>query len=190
MTFLLRMRDASFGAGEAGVGPITLDVSPGERAVRICAAPREAAVTALLAAGIVKAGRGTVLVDQYDPRVQPAHCKRLTAFVPHAPLPLDDESEFLRHIVYRAALWDIDPMRAVAHAKLVMERLAGVHEAFAYPLAAALVGAPKLLVLDRPQAAYAAAILAAVGDRTLFSTHLDAAAARAFSESARQAAYA
>ena len=34
-------------------------------------------------------------------------------------------------------------------------RLAGVHEAFGYPLIGALIGEPKLLVLDRPQIVYA-----------------------------------
>lgn len=186
MTFLLRMREASFGAVDAAVGPMTLDVRPRERAVRTCATPREAAVTALLAAGIVKASRGTVLIDQYDPRVQPAHCKRIAAFVPHAALPFDGVAEFERYVVYRAALWDVDPMRAVAHAKLTLERLAGVHEAFAYPLAAALVGTPRLVVMDRPQSVYAEQILAAVGDCAVFSTHLDASAARAFSGEARR----
>jgi hypothetical protein len=181
LTFLLRMREAAFGAGASAVGPMTLDVRPGERAVRTCSTSHEAEVTALLAAGIVKASRGTVLIDQYDPRVQPVHCKRIAAFVPHAPLPFDDAPEFERYVVYRAALWGVDAMRAVAHAKLTLERLAGVHEAFAYPLAAALVGAPRLVVMDRPQPAYARQIFAAAGDCALFSTHLDGACARAFS---------
>ena len=77
-------------------------------------------------------------------------------------------------------------MRAIAHAKLVLERLEGVHEAFAYPLAAALVGAPKLLVLDRPQAAYAPQIVAAAGLRAVFSTHVNDVSARAYSPELRE----
>lgn len=177
------MREAAFSARGAAAGPIALGVGPGERVARVFSSAREAEIVALMAAGIVKATTGSVLIDQFDPRVQPAHCKRVVAFVPHAPLPLDDDGEFERYVAYRAALWNVDATRAVAHAKLVLERLSGVHEAFAYPLAAALAGSPKLVVLDRPQTAYCAQILAAIGPRAAFSTHLDASAAAAFAPS-------
>lgn len=183
------MREACFAASGAAVGPVTLDVDPGERAVLVCASGREANVVALLAAGIVKAGSGCVLLDQYDPRVQPAHCKRIAAFVPHDPLPLAD-LEFDRYVAYRAALWNLDPRRAVAHAKLLMERLDGVHEAFAIPLAGALVCNPKILVLDRPQPVHAGRIVAAAGPRAVFSTHLNAADAEAFAHASSQEALA
>lgn len=185
MPFLLRMREASFGLGGAAVGPLTLDVLPGERAVRVFGDAREAKIAALLAAGIVKASAGSVLIDQFDPRVQSAHCKRIAAFVPNAPLPFAEPSEFERYVGYRAALWGIDAIRAVTHAKILVERLAGVHEAFVYPLAAALVAGPKLIVLDRPQPAYAAQIVAAIGPRAIFSTHLSESAARAFMQEVR-----
>lgn len=186
MSVLLRMRDACFDAVGPAVGPVTLDVAAGERAVRVCATAREATIVALLAAGIVKTGSGVVLVDQYDPRVQPAHCKRIVAFVPHDPLPLAG-MEFERYVRYRAALWNIDPMRALAHAKLLLERLEGMHEAFAVPLAGALVGNPRILVLDRPQPAYAAQIVAAAGPRALLSTHLSLAAAQTFTGATQEA---
>lgn len=173
------MREAAFEGGGVSVGPLTLDVAPGERAARVFAAPRQAAVAARLAAGIVKAGRGSVSIDAFDPRVQPVHCKRVAAFVPHDPLPLG-EFDFEGYIAYRAALWSIDPMRAIAHAQLLLERLDGVHEAFAYPLAGALIANPKLLVLDRPAAVYAVQILAAAGPRAIFSTHLHERDAEAF----------
>ena len=181
------MREASFGSAGSKVGPVTLEVAAGEHTARAFASPREASIVALLAAGIVKASSGSVLLDQYDPRVQSAHCKRIAAFVPHAPLPLED-AEFERYIAYRAALWNVEPMRAVAHAKLLLERLDGMHEAFAFSLAAALVGGPKILVLDRPQAAYVAQIMAAAGPRAIFSTHVSAAAADRFSQSKPQEA--
>jgi ABC-type Na+ transport system ATPase subunit NatA len=182
------MREASFDASGAAVGPITLDVHSGEGVARVFGGSREATIAAMLAAGIVKATGGSVLIDQYDPRVQSAHCKRIAAFVPHAPLPLPDEAEFERYIAYRAALWDVDSMRAIAQAKLLLERLDGVHEAFAYPLAGALVAAPQLVVLDRPQPAYARQIVAAIGPRAIVSTHLSAAAAEAFSDAERSRA--
>jgi hypothetical protein len=182
------MREASFGASNSPVGPVTLDLRAGESAARVFASPRDANVVALLAAGIVKATIGCVLIDQYDPRVQSAHCKRVAAFVPHAPLSLGD-AEFARYIAYRAALWDVEPRRALAHAKLLMERLDGMHEAFAYPLVGALVSNPKLLVLDRPQPAYASYIMAVAGARAIFSTHVQAVASEPFMRCQPQKAF-
>jgi ABC-2 type transport system ATP-binding protein len=181
---LLRMRGARFLASGAPVGPVTLDVGSGERVARVFDDPRTASIVAMLGAGIVKAGDGSVLIDEYDPRVQPVHCKRVVAFVPHDPLPLDVPG-FDGYIRYRAALWGIDPARAWAHAKLLLERLEGVHEAFAYPLAGALIASPKLLVLDRPQPAYAERILAAARSQAIFSTHASDAAAQRFSSRPR-----
>jgi hypothetical protein len=120
-----------------------------------------------------------VLIDDYDPRVQPVHCKRVTALVPHEPFAID-ESEFARYIAYRAALWNVEPASAFAHAALIRGRLRGMHEAFAYPLIGALIGLPRLIVLDRPQAVYAPQIRAAVGEIALLSTHTEPAAASAF----------
>lgn len=179
---ILRMREARFVARGASVGPVTVDAALGERVARVFAGTRDAAIVAMMACGIVKAGSGSVLIEEYDPRVQAAHCKRIAGFVPHAPMAVD-ESEFERYVAYRAALWNVDPMRALAHAKLLRERLDGVHEAFAYPIVGALIASPKLLVLDRPEPAYAPAILAAAGPIAVFSTHLNADAARAFSAS-------
>ncbi|MBV8531909.1 MAG: hypothetical protein JO104_11360 [Candidatus Eremiobacteraeota bacterium] len=179
---LLRMRDATFATSTDSVGPVTLKLAPGERAAYEFASAREAAIVALLAAGIVKVSSGCVLIGDYDPRVQSVHCKRIAALVPHEPFALD-ESEFRRYLAYRAALWNVEPARAIAHAELLRKRCAGMHEAFAFPLIGALIGLPKLVVLDRPQPVYARQILAAVGNRALFSTHTDAAAARAFEDS-------
>ena len=38
----------------------------------------------MLAAGIVKASSGCVLIGDYDPRVQSVACKRIAGFVPRA----------------------------------------------------------------------------------------------------------
>lgn len=177
---ILRMREACFTARGIPVGPVTVDVAPGERVARVFASGRDAAVVALMAAGVVKAGSGSVLIGEFDPRVQSVHCKRIAGYVAHAPSRIA-ESEFERYVAYRAALWNVDPMRASAHAKLLMERLNGLHEALAYSIAGALIASPSLLVLDRPQPAYAQQIFAAAGPRAIFSTHLTRAAADAFS---------
>jgi hypothetical protein len=173
------MRDATFATERLAVGPFSLQLEPSERLTLQCATPDEAAIVALLAAGIVKASSGTVLIDDYDPRVQPVHCKRVTAHVPHEPFALD-QGEFARYVAYRAALWNVDLAGAFALAELLRERLRGMHEAFAYPLIGALIGLPRLLILDRPQAVYAPQIHAAVGAIALLSTHSDPAAATAF----------
>jgi hypothetical protein len=183
---ILRMRQACFHACGSTVGPVTLDVASGERVARVFANARDAAIAALMAAGIVKAGSGSVLIGEYDPRVQSVHCKRIAGFVPHAPSRIG-ENELERYVRYRAALWNVDPVRAIAHAKLLMERLAGMHEAFAIPIAGALIASPSVLVLDRPQPAYAQQILAAAGPRAVFSTHLSASAAAAFTDAAVEA---
>jgi ABC-type sulfate/molybdate transport systems ATPase subunit len=180
------MRGATFGDGCDTVGPVSVDVNAGERVTLVCSSAREAAITAKLGAGLVKATAGSVSIGEFDPRVQPVHCKRIAAFVPHAALALP-EMEFERYIAYRAALWNVDRRRATAHAKLILERLQGVHEAFAFPLAGALITPATLVVLERPQPAYAEQIVAAVGSRSMFSTHLERAAAELFANVAVQA---
>jgi hypothetical protein len=176
------MREATFVGAGASAGPVTLDLARGEGVALTCASARDAEIVALLASGIVKASSGCVLIDDYDPRVQSVACKRVAALVPHEPFPLD-EGEFIRYVAYRAALWNVEPARARLHAMLLRKRLAGMHEAFAYPLIGALIGMPKLIVLDRPAPAYAPQILEAVGGRAVLSTHIDPVAARAFERS-------
>lgn len=178
---VLKMRDAAYTArGETIVAPTTLDVAPGERVARVCASAKEAQTLAMMASALARSTSGILLIGEFDPRVQPVHCKRLAAYVPHDPLPLSEMS-VERFIEYRAALWSIDIERAKAHASVLLERLHGLHEAFAYPIVVALLAFPALLVLDRPQAAFAQKILAAAGPCAVFSTHLDAASAVDFS---------
>ncbi|MGC2633022.1 MAG: hypothetical protein WA215_02300 [Candidatus Cybelea sp.] len=173
------MRDASFANATARAGPLMLDLEPGGRVALAFLSSQEATIVALMAAGIAKATTGSVLIGDYDPRVQSVHCKRIAGFVPHEPLELD-ERDFPRYIAYRAALWNIDATAAQASARLLCERLEGMHEAFSYPLIGALVASPQLIVLDRPQPAYAAHILRAVEGRALLSTHAQPSNAAAF----------
>jgi hypothetical protein len=176
---LLRMRSASFRLGSWSAGPVTLDVEPGELAARTFASPREAAVVALMAAGIVKASNGCVLIGDYDPRIQSVHCKRIAGLVPHEPVALHDR-DFGAYIAYRAALWNVDARRALAQASALRSALGDMHEAFAFPLIGALIANPELVVLDRPVPAYAERILRVAEGRALFSTHTNVAATRAF----------
>jgi ABC-type iron transport system FetAB ATPase subunit len=180
----LRMREASFErSGVTIVPPANVTLLAGERAARVCADAHHAEVLAMMAAALVCPTGGTVLVGEYDPRVQPVHCKRLVGYVPHDPLPLS-RSAAAGFIDYRAALWNIDVHHARARAALLLERLGAMHESFAYPIVAALLPFPAVLVLDRPQPAYAREIAAAAGPCAVFSTHLDESAAACFADRA------
>ena len=162
------MRDATYvRSGETIVAPTSLDLAPKERMTRPCAGAREAETLAMMAAALARATAGSVTVGEYDPRVQPVHCKRIAAFVPHDPLPLS-QIDAERYIAYRAALWDIDLDVARTRVREVLARLGELHEAFAYPIAGALVPAPQLLVLDRPQPAFVEQILDAARDCAVF----------------------
>ena len=177
---VLRMLDASYARdGTACVAPVSLEVSRGERVAKRCGDAREARLLAMMAAALVKATNGIVLIGEFDPRVQPAHCKALASFVPHDPLP-PGELRFDRLVAYRAALWNLDAAHARSRASALLERLDGIHEAFAFPIVAALLSAPALLVLDRPQHAWASKILNAARNCAVFSTHVEGESARAF----------
>lgn len=182
MSSLVRMREASFASrGRTIVPPTTLDVLAGARIARACDGAQHARALALMGAGLAYPTSGAVSIGEYDPRVQPVHCKRIAAYVPHDPFAMN-AAGFAKYIDYRAALWNLDPIRTSAHAKLLLERLDGLHEAFAYPIVAALVTSPSVLVLDRPQAAYARAILEAAGPCAVFSTHVDDRALESYAD--------
>ncbi|MBV9028669.1 MAG: hypothetical protein JO311_08635 [Candidatus Eremiobacteraeota bacterium] len=176
---LLRMRDATFVRGDCRVGPITLDLQRGDRAALVLDSPLRAAIAARLACGIVKTSSGAVLIGDYDPHVQSVHCKRIAALVPHEPAALG-AGDFSRYVKYRAALWNVDEANALRLAGAARQRLPSMHAAFALPLIGALIASPQLVVLDRPQAAYAADTLALLDGTTIFCTHTSDAEARAF----------
>lgn len=175
------MRDATFRRGSfVLVPPFTVDVTEGQRVARSFCTGREAAIVALMAAGIAKATSGRVFVGEFDPRIQPVQVRRLVGYVPYEAVPHEFTS-FEQYIEYRAMLWNLPREETVAAALALRERVEGVHEAFAYPLIGALVSRPSLLVLDRPQAAYAAQIGDVRGNAAIFSTHLSEREAQRFS---------
>ncbi len=141
--YILRMRDAAYVRdGETIVAPTSLDLSARERMTHPCASVLEAEALAMMAAALARATAGSVTIGEYDPRVQPVHCKRIAAFVPHDPLPLT-QIDAERYIAYRAALWDVEHRRGACSRTGIAARLDGMHEAFAYPVVGALVPAPR-----------------------------------------------
>jgi ABC-type taurine transport system ATPase subunit len=185
---LLEMRDAAYDIrGTNIVSPTTISLGETEQLALACATERCAAVIALMAAGIARPTSGSVFIGAFDPRIQPVQVKRIAGYVPHEAVP-HEFSSFTRYVEYRAALWGLPRAQAIVRARLLLERLEGVHEAFAYPLVGALLAEPRLLVLDRPQAAYAVQIVGAATGCALFSTHTSQREAQRFIESARAVA--
>ena len=165
------MRAASFAQSKREiVAPVTVTLDDGDRLAFPCETDRAASILALMAAGLVKPTNGSIFIAAFDPRIQPVQVKRIVGYVPYEAVPLEFSS-FARYVEYRAALWGLPRAQAEVRARAILARLEGIHEAFAYPLAGALLGSPRLLVLDRPQAAHAAQIVAAAGDCAIFSTH-------------------
>lgn len=173
---LLEMRRAAYGPTVRAVSAM---LAEREHRAFPCARPQDAAAVALLACGMLRPTAGTVFVGAFDTRIQPVQVKRIAAFVPHEPVAPSFAS-FNAYIEFRAALWGIAPAPALLRARAVLECLRGVHEAFAYPLAGALSAEPRLLVLDRPQAAYAAQIARITENLAVFSTHASEDEAAAF----------
>lgn len=174
------MRDAAFTRnGSELLAPTTLSLDEGLQLAYACPTERSSATLALIAAGIVRPTSGQVFIGAFDPRIQPVQVKRITGYVPHEAVA-HEFSTFTSYVEYRAALWGLPRAQTVIRARALLERLEGVHEAFAYPLIGALIAAPRLLVLDRPQAAYAPQILGAANNCAIFSTHTSQREAQRF----------
>jgi ABC-type taurine transport system ATPase subunit len=181
---LLEMRAASYSrAGQTLVPPITLTLGESDRRAYACGDETAASIIALMAAGLVKPAAGRVFIAAFDPRIQPVQVKRIVGYVPHEALPHDFAS-FTKYIEFRATLWGLPRAQSIVRARSLLAQLDGVHEAFAYPLVGALLSEPRLLVLDRPQTAYAEQIAAAAGACAIFSTHLSEREAERFASMA------
>jgi|SRR5579884_152497 len=179
---LLEMQNAAFERQKTLLAPpTTLALGEGEHLAYACTTERSASIVAMMAAGIVHPTNGRVFIGAFDPRIQPVQVKRLAGYVPHEAVA-HEFSSFAAYIEYRAALWGLPCAQTVIRARSLLERLEGVHEAFAYPLVGALVAEPRLLVLDRPQTAYARQIARAAERCAIFSTHASQRDAQRFLE--------
>ncbi|HET7813461.1 MAG TPA: hypothetical protein VFL13_03735 [Candidatus Baltobacteraceae bacterium] len=177
---LLELREAACTLpGGRIAGPFSATLAEGDRLAVAAESVEDAQVLAMLACGMLTASSGTVYVGAFDARIQPVQVKRIAAFVPHEPLQAGFAS-FARYIEYRADLWGVPRAQAIVRARSLLEQLAGMHEAFSFPIAGALCVGPRLLVLDRPLPAHANAIVAAAGACAIFSTHAGENEATAF----------
>lgn len=167
------------GAACAAAAPITLAVEERGRAAYACTSGAQAGAVAMMACAMRRPERGVVYIGAFDTRIQPVQAKRIAAFVPHEAVA-PGFSSLTAYIEYRADLWGLARSPALIQARAILEQLGGVHEAFAYPLAGALIAQPRLLVLDRPQAVYAAQIAAVTAECAIFSTHAGEEEARVF----------
>lgn len=168
---ILEMREAAYAMRQKTLaGPVSLAIGEGEHLAYDCGNAQAACILAMMAAGLARPTSGTVFVAAFDPRIQPAQVKRIAGYVAHEAAARDFPS-FTGYVEYRAALWGLPRAESIVRARALLALLDGVHEQFAYPLAGALLAAPRLLVLDRPQAVYAAQIHRAAGNCSIFSTH-------------------
>lgn len=168
---VLAMRDVMFARGGVTiVRSLHITVERGQHVTHVRDDSSAASLVAQMAAGIVKPTQGTVLISDYDPAIQPVQAKRLVGFVPSS-LPAKRLAGFEPYIRYRAALWSIASDVALQRARIAMSVLVHLERSFARALAGALVSAPSLIVIDQPPENTVAAILAAIGNAALLTTH-------------------
>ncbi len=81
---------------------------------RLCTTSREAEALAMMAAALARATAGSVTIGEYDPRVQPVHCKRIAAFRAARPAPAYADRCSALHRLPRRALGRRSVARAPA----------------------------------------------------------------------------
>jgi len=152
---VLRATAARFAfRGSELVTPIELALERGEKVELVQPEPRGASLAARICAGVVKPTAGSVCIEDYDTRLQPAQAKRSVSFVPaQAETFVDD---FLRSLLLYAALFEVE-RRDAARRVVEVEALLG-HAPYAQAVALALSHDAPLIVLDQPPAAIADAI--------------------------------
>jgi hypothetical protein len=159
---LLRAVGAGFRRGDdLIVPPFTIEARSTDRATIAFSDARSAKVAARMAAGIVRATCGTLLIGDYDPRIQPVHAKRLTGYVPYNgdfgwhPRSLGGRRDALdtprEAIDLHAALFEIPKVEARRRAYAMLEAI-GWSDGVTLAVALALMRPIALLVLDRPAA--------------------------------------
>ncbi len=145
MTVLRIVRASFVRAGEELVAPFDLELRCGERTALFSPDARAAALTARIAAAVVKPTNGAAYIGDFDARLQPAQAKRCVAFVAASePAP----ENFGRALAFYAAAFDVDQAEALRRASEVTSALGS--GAYARNAALALCHDSSLIVLDRP----------------------------------------
>jgi len=150
----------AFGARQA-VRDLCLEVRPGE--IYALLGPNGAGKTTALkmVAGLLEPDAGEIAIFGIDARAQPLEAKRVTAWLPDEPLIYERLTPW-EHLDFVAGLWSLPPRQAAERAEALLRRLdlwdvrhqrcggfsRGMKQKTS--LAAALLHAPRLLLLDEP----------------------------------------
>ena len=148
------MIDAAFRIDAQNVvGPLNITLEAGEAASLCLENPRAASIAARLAAALIKTTTGTVLVGNFDAKVQPVQVKRLVGFVPVNPTtpPFKNIDAYFR---FRADLWEVERSLALQRGRTFLEQCERPSDPYAIALAGALISPCALIVWDQPRAEY------------------------------------
>lgn len=180
-TVVLRAVDASFVRdGRTFVEPFSIEITSGESATLTCRDTTSARIAARMAAGIVKTTSGTLLVCEFDPRIQPVQAKRLTGYVPACgefgrPFALSSIAARDDAIDLHAALFEVPKDEAQHRVSATLEALGANSshatrdaDAFAeaFAVALALMRRVALLVIECPSEGFAQRIAAILPSQT------------------------
>ncbi len=138
--------------------------------------PFAASLTARLCGAIVRPTHGTILIGDYDTRLQPPQAKRRVGFVDAAGF-VGDAHSFACEIAFRAECWDLERATARDRATSVLAAFS-VHApasdgpepreaAYARAVALALVADVSLVVLDRPPPSFVERVRSLANDASL-----------------------
>jgi hypothetical protein len=145
MTVLRILRANFVRAGEELVAPFDLELRCGERATHFSADARAAALSARIAAAVVKPTTGTAYIGDFDTHLQAAQAKRCVAFVSASAR---ESGTFALALDFYAAAFGLDHAEALRRANEVLSALGA--DAYARNAALALCHDTSLIVLERP----------------------------------------
>ena len=151
MNAVLRVSEARFVRdGCELVAPFSIALGAGERATVIQPNEKAAKIAARIAAAIVKPTCGSVVVGDFEARVQPAQAKRLVGFVAACGFA-GGTRNLEREVRFRADVWGLDAATLRRNAEIVYAALEPLATT-AYARAVALALAPDVaaIVLEQP----------------------------------------